>query len=119
MAFTSPLLHCGTALRENQAIRLMTAYGETVSTKLLLVVALFGIAFFQVVRVVSKRSALAVKLKARHPSGRFNRPASLVMGVSTTVVYLVSLLLPPFLHKRCPQTSSQEGEPTEYTNLGH
>src|SRR5262249_47196233 len=80
-------------LRENEAIRLITAYGETVSTKLLLVLTLLGIAFFQVARVVNKRSALAVKLKARHPSGRFNRHASLVMGVSTTVVCLSSFIV--------------------------
>jgi hypothetical protein len=80
-------------LRENEAIRLFAAYRETISTKLLLVLTLFGIVFFQVARVVNKRSALAVELKARQPSGRFNRATSLVTGVSTTVVCLSSFIV--------------------------
>jgi hypothetical protein len=80
-------------LRENEAIRLFAAYGETVSTKFLLVLTLFGIVFFQVARVVNKRSALAVKLKPRQPSGRFNCATSLVMGVSATVVCLSSFIV--------------------------
>src|SRR5262249_39606579 len=76
LSFMSNLMRLQlSVLAENDVIRLIVAYGKTVNTKFLLAVTLLGIAFFQVARVVSKRSKLAYRLKLRRLSGWQNRTA--------------------------------------------